>query len=930
MSARNAAKTKEKTKILTWRGMLDTRNEQHRVVIAITLAVASAVFSFTQLGFANIEIPGGSSAYIVVLLQLVALGSLLLGTIAGAAMGVFAGGVLYAHACLLPLDHYELTFVTPESSIGLLGLSGFLLGILFAIALRNDPSQGKRIAYIVIVCFLVSSIYSIGFILNAFVSLAEDLTVMDEAAATEAVVLEEVMARFLRLGDPNLQMWATTFLMSILCCIGDYIARRISAHEGAMGMRTIFNAWLAVVVALSFMAMAAVSFAVSTGDAIRDAEDEMRSEAAYLANQVEIADRRINLHKTMIHEGNLDFDSVDESIQYDLAEALEPRTILAGYRAEENGIVLVTVSDKVYASDDERIPENIELDKAFVGATLQAVEDSIQTGTIQRFVLDDPAALLAFAEHRNLEDADSQVKPSLAYLYAVQVADVIKGKDGKGVDLDQKVILIRSSDQVFAKRSTIMVWMTLSELALMIAVLVLIFQLLNRMIARPIDKTNDALARITAGDLEARVDAHETSEFESLSSGINSTVDTLQGWIAEAESRMDAELETAKAIQESALPQVFPPYPDILRFDIYATMKAAKQVGGDFYDFFLIGGADTDAGKLGFVMADVSGKGVPAALFMMKAKTQIRDYLENGVALSDAVENANRLLCDGNEAGMFVTAWVGVLDYTTGHVDYVNAGHNPPLLWQYDGGWRWLKQKSGLPLGLFDGVPYKTHSVDCKPGDQFLLYTDGVTEAMDVDGALYGEERLEQLVNENYFLHPRRLVQAVHRDVSVHARGAEQSDDITILALEVGVPPELTATLVVPADVDELPRVNAFIHNELDRRLCPVRVQNQLDIAVEELFVNVAHYAYPDATPENPGEARVSYTYSADPPSICVDIADDGIPYNPLEKPDAVTPDNIIDVPIGGLGILMAKRSVDEMSYKRVDTSNVVSIVKKW
>ena len=145
MSARNATKTKGKTKILTWRGMLDTRNEQHRVVIAITLAVASAVFSFTQLGFANIELPDGTSAYIVVLLQLVALGSLLLGTIAGAAMGVFAGAVLYAHACLLPLDHYELTFVTPESSIMLLGLLGFLLGILFAIALRNDPSQGKRI-----------------------------------------------------------------------------------------------------------------------------------------------------------------------------------------------------------------------------------------------------------------------------------------------------------------------------------------------------------------------------------------------------------------------------------------------------------------------------------------------------------------------------------------------------------------------------------------------------------------------------------------------------------------------------------------------------------------------------------------------------------------------------------------------------------------
>ena len=329
------------------------------------------------------------------------------------------------------------------------------------------------------------------------------------------------------------------------------------------------------------------------------------------------------------------------------------------------------------------------------------------------------------------------------------------------------------------------------------------------------------------------------------------------------------------------------------------------------------------------MIADVSGKGVPAALFMMKAKTQIRDYVESGMELGEAVENANRQLCDGNDAGMFVTAFVGVYDYANGHVDFVNAGHNPPLLWQ-ETDWRWLTEKSGLPLGLFEGLPYQAYSVDCKIGDQFLIYTDGVTEAMDVDGALYGEEQLIKLARANYPLHPRELIECVRRDVARHSTGAIQSDDITILALEVGVPPEITASLIVPADVDELPRVNEFIHTELDRRLCPLRVQHQLDIAVEELFVNVAHYAYPDATQENPGTARISYTYSADPPSITVDIIDEGIPYNPLAKPDAVTPDDIAEVPIGGLGILMAKRSVDEIIYERVDESNVVTIVKKW
>ena len=201
---------------------------------------------------------------------------------------------------------------------------------------------------------------------------------------------------------------------------------------------------------------------------------------------------------------------------------------------------------------------------------------------------------------------------------------------------------------------------------------------------------------------------------------------------------------------------------------------------------------------------------------------------------------------------------------------------------------------------------------------------------MNENEELFGEDRLRDVAEKNYFAHPRALVNSVRHAVSGFVGEAERSDDITMLALEYGVPPEVTASLVVPARLDELTTVNEFIHTELDRRLCPKRAQNQLDIAVEELFVNVAHYAYPDATPESPGSVRVSYTYSAEPPSVTIDIIDDGVPYDPLAKPDAVTPLEIEDVPIGGLGILMAKRSVDEMRYERVDGSNVVTIVKRW
>ena len=183
-------------------------------------------------------------------------------------------------------------------------------------------------------------------------------------------------------------------------------------------------------------------------------------------------------------------------------------------------------------------------------------------------------------------------------------------------------------------------------------------------------------------------------------------------------------------------------------------------------------------------------------------------------------------------------------------------------------------------------------------------------------------------MDEHFDLHPRKLIGAVRNDVAAHARGAEQSDDITMLSLEVGVPPEVTATLVVPATVSELPHVIDFVHAELESRMCPVKAQKQLDVAVEEMFVNVAHYAYPDATPDNPGTARIGCTYSADPPSMTIEIADDGIPFDPLAKPDAQTPDDIMDVPIGGLGIFMTKKAMDDISYEYQDGRNILTLKK--
>ena len=153
--------------------------------------------------------------------------------------------------------------------------------------------------------------------------------------------------------------------------------------------------------------------------------------------------------------------------------------------------------------------------------------------------------------------------------------------------------------------------------------------------------------------------------------------------------------------------------------------------------------------------------------------------------LGEAIARANRQVCEGNDAGMFVTAWIGVLDYETGHIEFVNAGHNPPLI-RHDGAWAWERRRSGVPLGLFDGMTYRAHSLDLEPGDELLLYTDGVTEAMDAKGGLFGEAQLEELVNGTADPDPEELVDAVTGSVARHADGAEQSDDITVLALKLG------------------------------------------------------------------------------------------------------------------------------------------------
>lgn len=315
------------------------------------------------------------------------------------------------------------------------------------------------------------------------------------------------------------------------------------------------------------------------------------------------------------------------------------------------------------------------------------------------------------------------------------------------------------------------------------ALFMLVYFLIKKLIVDNIRKINHSLGEITGGNLNVVVDVRSNEEFSSLSDDINSTVVTLKSYIAEAAARIDKELEFAKSIQHSALPSVFPPYPNVKEFEIYASMDTAKEVGGDFYDFYMLGNQ-----KLAFLIADVSGKGIPAAMFMMTSKTMIKSLAEAGNPIQDVFTLANEKLCESNEAGMFVTAWMGMLDLKTGKVEFVNAGHNPPAVRKNGGNFDYLRTRTGFVLAGMEGIRYKKNELQLEPGDEIFLYTDGVVEATDVSEHLYGDERLLNVLNENCSTDVKHLCEIVKEDVDQFAGEAPQFDDITMLHLKYNGP----------------------------------------------------------------------------------------------------------------------------------------------
>ncbi len=481
------------------------------------------------------------------------------------------------------------------------------------------------------------------------------------------------------------------------------------------------------------------------------------------------------------------------------------------------------------------------------------------------------------------------------------------------------IIAAMPVDEAMFMRDASMLTSIFMQVIIFATLFVFIYILIKRVIINNLKKINDTLAQITNGDLSVTVNVRSNKEFSSLSDDINSTVATLKRYIAEAAARIDKELEYAKQIQHSALPTNFPAGEE---YNIYAQMIAAKEVGGDFYDFYKLN--DT---TVAFLAADVSGKGIPAAMFMMTAKTIIKDLAESGMAVNDIFTKANEKLCENNESGMFVTAWMGILDLTTGVVQFANAGHNPPLLKRADGSFEYLKTRAGFVLAGMEGVRYRVGEMTLNPGDRLFLYTDGVPEATNIDNKLYGEDRLLAFMNQNASMEATKLLPALKANIDEFVGEAPQFDDITMLMFDYKPKKggERMTNKIFPAKTESLPDVLGFVEETLEGFECPMKIQTAICVAIEEVFVNIAHYAYPESS----GDMTLHIDFDEGSRTITFRITDKGVPFDPLKKPDPDITLSAEERDVGGLGIFIAKKTMDSLSYAYENGENILTMIKK-
>ena len=406
-----------------------------------------------------------------------------------------------------------------------------------------------------------------------------------------------------------------------------------------------------------------------------------------------------------------------------------------------------------------------------------------------------------------------------------------------------------------------------------------------------------------------------SKEMGILSSALNNMRQNLLDYIEkekkEASERQQAESEMAiaQSIQKSALRTTFPKHP---AFKMFALMVPAKQVGGDFYDFFFL-----NESKLGLVMADVSGKGIPAALYMMKGQTLIKNIAQSGLDISEVFYLANNELCEGNETCMFISAFLGIIDLKTGLMQYVNAGHTPPLI-DFGDGYKYIYPKRNIVLGIKKNVHFKSERLKLRENTKVFLYTDGVTEAENQKSGFYGEKRLLNILQKRHE-NSQKTLKAVLSNIQKFANSTMQSDDITMM--EVVYQKSPFSEIDIEADIKNLGFVLDYIKQDMQKYFSSEKIFFKMITCAEEIFSNIASYAY-----EGNEDRNIKIKSMFDGIFYHLTFIDKGKAYDPLLREDPDISRTYEDRNIGGLGVFLVKKFADDVSYKREDNQNIFKI----
>lgn len=460
--------------------------------------------------------------------------------------------------------------------------------------------------------------------------------------------------------------------------------------------------------------------------------------------------------------------------------------------------------------------------------------------------------------------------------------------------------------------------------------LLVITMLITRRLTRPIVKLVDATKMIGHGDFDIKLPVRKSrDEIAQLTQAFATMRDELKSYIVNlqettsAKEKIESELKVAHSIQMGMLPRGFV---TPANWDLFAALDPAKAVGGDLYDFFYL-----DPDHLCIAIGDVAGKGVPASLFMMVTRTLLRAKLLPGSSISQVIGDINNELCRDNPNQMFVTFFAGIVNLKTGIMQFCNAGHNYPYVLSPDGTLEQIKVRNGIPLGVFEHVDYTASTYAFTPREILILTTDGITDALNSSNDFFGEAKLAAALTNFARKNTRVLTEMLIGELKRFSQGAEQADDITILALQykeqAGVLVEASdsESMQIANDIAELPGIAAKIEELSERWSLPPKTAMELNLAVEELFSNVVFYAFDD-------QARhvISLTFIlGSNGKLVIKLEDDGKPFNLLEQDHGRLLDmELEERPVGGLGIHFIRKVMDNVEYQREGNRNIVILTK--